>query len=199
MNCSKCGFQNPNEARFCEGCGANTGTDSNFSASSNQSFNQPFSATQNTQKRVIAYKQGLNPALGILMILGGVIIIIGLVLMFIFLIGGAIGGAIAGGVGFLAIGMIGYPIKVARLPNEMISIDDKNLYGHDGLPLAFSHIQSIELKSNTILVFNTASNKPAAIKYIKDKEQVVQTIMSELQAYRARNQGNQFSNGNQVF
>ena len=80
------------------------------------------------KKETIGYKVELNLVLVVLMFLAGIALIAGAVFLFLFVMGGAIGGGIAGAAVFSGATLITIGIASKKLPKGLVQIDEQNLY-----------------------------------------------------------------------
>jgi len=147
------------------------------------------------EKRAIGFKKNIGIVPSALMILGGIVIIIASVFMFVFVIGGAIGGAIVGGVGTGAVAMIGYPIKIRSIPNELVFIDANNVYFQNAI-IMFSQIRMAEAKGKKLLI-TPIDGQTMVHGFIDNSEECARIIVQEVQEFFAKNQRQEQGQPNQ--
>jgi|GEM_PF-6438681 len=113
-------------------------------------------------------------------IVGGLILIAGGILFFIYVMQGALGGAVTGaciGAGVM-MGVTG--VQIALLPAAIIHIDETTLY----LPKTsfnFSQLQSVELKGKTIVI-TPAIGRKIAQGFLKNSSECHQAIITAMQS-----------------
>jgi len=103
------------------------------------------------EKQVIGNKIQIHLAIAILMIAVGLAMIVGLIYMFLFILGGAIGGGIAGAGGVTAGMIITLAIMSQTLPNDLILIDDTYLY-LNRQQIRLDEIEKVSVSRTTLVI-----------------------------------------------
>ena len=103
------------------------------------------------EKVAIGYRINLNVFVTVLMFMAGVAIIVGALLIFTLIIGGAIGGGIAGAMGAVGAMLCMTAVGAGTLPSELVHIDDTNLYLHK-VTIALKDIGGVKADALTLIV-----------------------------------------------
>ena len=126
-------------------------------------------------QETIGTKAKINIAVVALMVLAGLALIAGAVLLFLFVIGGAIGGGIAGGTIAVGAMLITVGIRSVTLPQELVLIDGETLYLNKRT-ISLSEIQSVTAKGKTLVVTSTQGKKINQVM-VKNSQDCANRIM----------------------
>jgi len=129
-------------------------------------------------KVAIGFKTEWKTIYTIVMVTAGIAILAGAVMFFIFVIQGAIGGGVAGGVGALGVMMITAAIAAGNLPEELVLIDDMTVYINKK-SIALVDIQTVSA-SGRVLIIIPKQGKKISQNLVKNSEECAQKIMSRV-------------------
>ena len=135
-------------------------------------------------KKVIGYKIEVNIALAILMVIGGIALAAGGVLFFLFVMAGAVGGAVAGGTIACGVMLVTMGIASKTLPNELVHIDDTVLYLHSKA-VDLKQIQKVSFNGKALTVY-LANNKKIQQGFIKNCAECASSIQEQLKEPSAK-------------
>ena len=83
--------------------------------------------------------------------------------------------------------MLGAVISILRIPDELVFIDNKNLYMNREV-IALHAILDVQAQGKKLLVLSQTKNKSSVQPLVKDCDQVVALIREMLHAFHQKNQ-----------
>jgi hypothetical protein len=101
--------------------------------------------------KVIGFKKELPMILIVLCIIGGIALIVVGILSFVFLLQGAIGGGITGGLVGLGAYIMGLPIILKKLPHELIKMSNTTVYLQKK-QVDFNAIQEVKARGMSLII-----------------------------------------------
>ena len=130
-------------------------------------------------KRVIGKKFKANILMVLAMFLMGVALVGGAIAIYLYVIGGAIGGGIAGGMGALGVMLCMMAFGPRSMPNDLVLIDDTHLYLHKRA-IALDQIVGVKGDRFTIIVM-LKEDKPVKQSYLKNGKECREHIRQALE------------------
>lgn len=130
-------------------------------------------------KKAIGFKIEWNMSKVILSVLGGIIIAASGIFCFIFVIGGAIGGGIAGCL--IACGgmLCTMGVGAHSLPNELVYVDDKSVYLNK-IIIELEQIKNASFKGGTLII-TPKQGRMIRQGFLKNSQECAKHINEKLQ------------------
>jgi hypothetical protein len=132
------------------------------------------------EQKAIGFKLNWKPVFIMMLVVAGLGAIVGGICFYVFVMQGAMGGAVAGAAVFCGGALIAMGGTIRFLPKDLVFIDEENVYFHKKAPVKIADISEVIAQGNGLTLRLKQSNKPVQQGFLRNSAECAQIIKEKM-------------------